>query len=167
LRKRIVDKPYVLVSDYDRTAAMKKAWITRRAEGKPYPESARNKSRARAVQRVNNGFAVSKFERKAAEVMIGLGFDIRTSVPFRGSDGQFVGVSDIVLPARRIIVECHGTYFHGGRFSWQDIDKTQLRNLGREEVKCNFLKQTGWEVRILWEHDFNSDPRGAVLAVVR
>lgn len=166
-RKRVVERPYNIVADYDRTAAGKKAWETRRANGKPYPEAAREKARARAIERVNSGFNVSQFERKAAEMFRAIGVDILTSVPLRGASGRFVGVCDIVVPARRIVIECHGNYWHGGRFTWESADDTQLRNLAQEERKVAAVRALGFETRLLWEQDFRQDPSGACLAVLR
>ena len=169
---------------------MKKAWETRRAnmranpdahavveprvtrvrtlaQPRPYPESARIKARADAIERLQHGARVSKFERKVAEVFRSLGFVVLTSFPLRRADGTFACVFDIVIPQRRIIVECHGTYWHGGRWTWDTPTAAQLKNLTYEERKLVTSKKMGLELRILWEHEFKRDPCGACLAVVR
>lgn len=166
-RKRVVLRPYRLVSDVDRSAATKKAWETRRRNPKPYPDSARKKAAAGAVERIQNGAKISCFEKKAAEVFRLLGFDVQTSVAVRRSDGTFRCVFDVVLPTRRIVVECHGTYFHGGRWSWLEPTVTQAKNLRYEARKVVDAASLGLDLRILWEHEFEKDPCGACLAVVR
>lgn len=166
-RQRVVARPYTLVSDYDRKRAAQKAWKTRRANAKPYPEAARVKAAARAVERVQHGDRVSKFERKVAEVFRSLGFVVDTSVGARSADGRFVAVFDIVLPLRRIVVECHGDYWHGGRWTWTDADATQTKNLTRERGKVALARALGLDMRLLWEREFKKDPRGSCLAVVR
>lgn len=165
-RKRVVNKPYVRTAVVDYVAAAKKTWETRRRNAKPYPEAAREKARARAIQRLQNGRGVSAFEKKAAEVFRSIGFDVRTSVPVRSAIGTFAHVFDIVLPRRRIVIECHGSYFHGGRWTWLDPDHTQAKNLAYEERKLATARRLGLDLRILWEHEFKKDPTGACLAVV-
>jgi G:T-mismatch repair DNA endonuclease (very short patch repair protein) len=167
VRKRVVTVPYAPARPYDRQAAAAKAWEVRRANPKPYPESARVKARAQLADNLDKLGGVSKFERKAAEVYRDLGFSIDTSCVARNTDGTFYAVYDIVIPARRIIVECHGTYWHGGRWTWDDANAAQLKNLRYEERKNAFARSQGFEVRILWEHHFRKDPVGAALAVVR
>jgi G:T-mismatch repair DNA endonuclease (very short patch repair protein) len=166
-RKRVVTNPYVITRTFDRSAAAQKAWDTRRRDARPYPNAAREKARARAIERLQHGDRVSKFERKAAEVFRRLGFSIDTSVAVRSSNGTFAHVFDIVIASRRIAVECHGTYWHGGRWSWVECDSTQAKNLAYEERKMVAAFRIGLDVRILWEHHFKEDPAGACLAVVR
>ena len=166
-RVRVVEKPYVIVAEYDRKSAAQKAWQTRHANPKPYPEAARQKAASRAIERIEHGDKVSKFERKAAQVFRLLGFDICTSVGVRSERGVFAAVFDIVVPVRRIIIECHGDYWHGGRWLWQSPDATQAKNLAREAGKIELARALGYEVRLLWEQQFKRDPCGACLAVVR
>jgi G:T-mismatch repair DNA endonuclease (very short patch repair protein) len=166
VRKRTVTEPYVTVNPMPHEARLR-GWETRRANPKPYPESARLKARAQLADNLDKLGGVSKFERKAAEVYRRLGFNIDTSCISRNADGTFYAVYDIVIPARRIIVECHGTYWHGGRWTWDDAKPAQLKNLAYEERKNVFAASQGFEVRILWEHHFRKDPIGAALAVVR
>jgi hypothetical protein len=167
IRRRIVEKPYVVVATYDRSAAMQKAWQTRRANPKPYPEAARLEAASRCVKRINHGFHVSQFERKAAEILLTIGAKVYTSVPIRNTAGQFIAVFDLYLPLRRMAIECHGTYWHGGRFSWQTPDTAQEKNLLYEAKKLILARSLGIDLRILWEHDFKRDPTGALLAAIR
>lgn len=167
VRKRTVTRPYVLVSAYDRSAAMKRAWITRRLNAKPYPDSARNKARANLIQSLERLGAVSKFERKAAKVLNSLGFNVASGCVLRNTDGTFGIVFDIMLPERRIVIECHGNYWHGGRWSWDTPNAAQAKNLVYEERKAIAAAEMGFDLRILWEGEFKKDPYGALLAVVR
>lgn len=167
VRQRVCPKSYVLVSTHDRRAAMLKAWDTRRKFPKPYPDAARNKARAQLIQNLNKLGGVSKFERKAAQVLKSLGFNVATSAILRNVDGTFGAVFDIVLPERRLIIECHGTYWHGGRWTWDDPNASQAKNLSYERSKSVAARSFGFDLRILWEHEFRKDPCGALLAVVR
>lgn len=162
-----MEKPYVRTALVDYSAALKKAWKSRRLNPKPYPEAARQRAAARAVERITKGGGVSKFEKKVAGVFRRLGFEVQTSVPVRSATGAFAHVFDIVLPQRRIVVECHGTYFHGGRWTWVEADRTQAKNLAYEKLKLATTRRLDLDFRILWEHEFKIDPFGACLAVVR
>jgi len=165
-RVRVVGVPYVRVAEVDRVAASKKAWETRRRNPKPYPESAREKARADAIERLHKGSRVSAFERKAAEVFRRLGFQVFTSTSVRNLGGKFAHVFDISIPARGIMVECHGTYWHGARWTWDEPNGTQAKNLAYEARKLAFAQSVGLDLRILWEHEFKRDQNGACLAVV-
>jgi G:T-mismatch repair DNA endonuclease (very short patch repair protein) len=148
-------------------ASSRRAVATRKKNGKPYPEAARAEAARRACERVNKGFGISKFERKVADVYRSLGFSISTSAVVRGEDGRYSCVFDIVIPSRRIVVECHGSYWHGGRWTWDDPNPAQARNLAREEFKIGVARSLGFSWRTVFEHDFRKDPRGACLAAVR
>ena len=166
MRKRTVSKPYNRVCDYDHRAAGLKAWVTRRANAKPYPESARAKLRAHALHQMQSGSRVSKFEREVAATLRRLGFNLATQTAVRGQDGRFACVFDIVLPARKLVIECHGSYWHGGRFTWDTPGPAQAKNLVFEERKLEIARELGFELRLLWEHAFNLDPCGACLTAV-
>jgi G:T-mismatch repair DNA endonuclease (very short patch repair protein) len=167
VRQRVVSKPYNITAEWDRSAASEKGWHTRRREAKPYPDAARKKARARAIQQIEKGRRVSKFERKAAQVFRHLGFRVVPSLAFRRSDGTFACVFDIYLPGRRLVVECHGGYWHGGRWTWDEPDATQAKNLRYERRKHALARERGLDLRLLWEKEFKQDPTGACLAVVR
>jgi G:T-mismatch repair DNA endonuclease (very short patch repair protein)/endogenous inhibitor of DNA gyrase (YacG/DUF329 family) len=164
-RQRVVDRPYEIRAVWDRSAAAKKGGETRRRNAKPYPQSAKREASARMSKRIQAGFAVSKLEHEAAEVMARLGIVARPGVLIRGARGRIFGVIDLVV--RDLAIEVHGTYWHGGRWSWLAPDAAQARNLEREEAKVAAVRALGYRPRILWEHDFKRDPVGAVLAVVR
>ena len=167
VRQRVVEKPYVIVKTYDRTEAMKKAWQTRRSSGKAYPDTSRDKARTNLIKNLQNLGGVSKFERKAAEVLRLLGFNAASSVTARNANGTFGCVFDLLIPERRLIVECHGNYWHGGRWTWDSPNAAQTKNLAYEERKRIAALAMGFDLRILWESEFKKDPCGALLAVVR
>jgi G:T-mismatch repair DNA endonuclease (very short patch repair protein) len=129
----------------------------------------RRKCAANMSERIQNGdiTPVSKFERETADVMRRLGFNIETSVGIRQANGRFVAVFDITIPDRRIAIECHGSFWHGGRWSWERPTKAQARNLAYEERKRVLAINLGLDLRVLWEHQFHEDPIGACLTVCR
>lgn len=167
-RQRVVTLPYRIVAVYDRAAAGKRAWATRRSRGAPrISDETRASWSAHAVARILRGGSVSKFEQEVAATFRRLGFGVLGSLALRGSGGRYAHVFDLYIGARRIVVECHGTYWHGGRWSWDEPDGVQRRNLAYEERKVLEAKRLGFDLRLLWEHDFKADPVGACLAAVR
>lgn len=166
-RKRTVERPYVLTAIYDRTEAAKKAWQTRRQSGKPYPDAARIKARANVIQQFKKLGRVSKFEREAAKMLRGLGFNVGDSCYTRNFNGTFGCVFDLLLPERRLIIECHGNYWHGGRWTWETPLPIQVKNLTYEERKAIFARSIEYDLRILWESEFKKDPVCALLSIVR
>jgi G:T-mismatch repair DNA endonuclease (very short patch repair protein) len=169
IRQRVVTQPYSIRAEYDRKAAAQKAVQTRRANAKPYPEAARQAAAARMTKLIAEGLVapVSRFEKEAAEVYRRLGFEVLTQVPVRRPDGTFFCVYDIVLPARRIVVECHGTFWHGGRWTWETPSAAQVKNLGYEMRKHIVTRSLGLDLRVLHEKHFRQDPLGACLVCVR
>jgi G:T-mismatch repair DNA endonuclease (very short patch repair protein) len=163
----VVEKPYVLLKEYDRKLAAQRRWETRRANPKPYPESARARAREQAIARHAHGGSVSQFERDVASVYRTLGFTIETSVPVRRANGTYLHVFDIVVPVRCLVVECHGTYWHGARWIGTEATPSQSKNLRYEERKHETARQLGIDLRVLWEHHFRQDPVGACLSTVR
>jgi G:T-mismatch repair DNA endonuclease (very short patch repair protein) len=170
-RRRIVSRPYVLVADYDRSAAVKRAWATRRARGfVPSLRSrllGRRSAIARAIVPCNRGGGVSKFEGRVGSTFRALGFGAVGSKIVRRKDGTFAHVFDLYIGARHIVVECHGTYWHGARWSWESPTVAQSRNLEYEERKLREARRLGLDFRIVWEHEFKRDPVGACLRAVR
>jgi len=169
IRQRVVTQPYTIRAKYDRRVAAKKAIETRRTNAKPYPEAARRAAAARMTKLIAEGLIapVSKFEKEAAEVYRRLGFDILTQVPVRRPNGTYLCVYDIVLPARRIVVECHGTFWHGGRWTWETAAAAQVKNLSYEVRKHVVTREMGLDLRMLHEKHFREDPLGACLMCVR
>lgn len=110
---------------------------------------------------------VSRFEKKVASTFRRLGFAIETGVAIRRENGTYACVLDIVVPSRRLVVECHGSYWHGARWTWTEGSEVQKKNLIYEDRKHALLKVIGFDLRLLWEHDFRRDPVGACLVSVR
>ena len=167
VRQRVVSAPYTITAVYDRRAAILKAWVTRRAKPPSYPDSARVKARAQLIENLKRLGGVSKFEVKVAKVLRTLGFNVGCSAYARNTNGTFGCVYDLVLPERRLIIECHGDYWHGGRWTWDAPNTAQVKNLIYEQRKTVAAITMGFDLRILWESQFKKDPVGAVLSVVR
>lgn len=142
-RSRVVDKTYVITKTYDKRTASLKAWETRRRNNKPYPEDARNKARINLANNLKNLGKISKFEKKVFSIIKKIGVNAAQSCIARNKNGTFLCIFDIVIPERKIIIECHGTYWHGGRWSWEKINKSQIKNLLHEEKKLE-LSRKNW-----------------------
>lgn len=170
-RSRTVSKPYVYVAVTDRQAAARKAAASRRANAKPYPESARERLRANAVAQLSAsqvGFGVSKFELRVAATLARLGFEVAPSHRVRDpATGKWSAVFDIYLPQRGILLECNGNYFHGGQWSWLPLDRIQAGGVARDERKARLARELHLDLRVVWESSFSADPVGSVLSALR
>lgn len=67
---------------------------------------------------------------------------------------------DFAFPARKLAIECQGTYFHIDPRVYKNgpINAIQRRNFGRDKAKkkicCN---QEGWAIIELWEQEIRND----------
>lgn len=96
----------------------------------------------------------------------------RRGLRYRKHVAKLPGKPDIVFPRAKIAVFIDGDFWHGYRFplwrqkltpQWEDkISKTRARD------KENFrrLRQDGWQVIRLWQHEVKSDLCGCVLRII-
>ena len=86
---------------------------------------------------------------------------------FRKHCGWLPGRPDLVFVRSRVVVFVDGDYWHGWRFpEWKEklgsYWKQKIENNRRRDVR-NFrrLRNAGWLVIRLWEHDVEREERGA------
>jgi len=87
---------------------------------------------------------------------------------FRKHCGWLPGRPDLVFVRSRVVVFVDGDYWHGWRFpEWKEklgsYWKQKIENNRRRDVR-NFrrLRNAGWLVIRLWEHDVERDPRRCI-----
>ena len=87
---------------------------------------------------------------------------------FATNDRRLPGSPDVVFHREKVAVFIHGDFWHGWRFPvwrhavsrfWQD--KIQ-ENRNRDRRNVAKLRQRGWYVIRLWQHEVESDLAGCV-----
>src|ERR1041385_2467858 len=115
LTKRVVTKPYMIRTQYDRTESGKKGWRTRGENGtNRHSEATRTKlSKATSIA-ISSGKLprVSKIEDIVAEELTALGIIFTRQFVIRDNLGRFSSVIDFVLPTLKIAIEVNGTFWH-------------------------------------------------------
>lgn len=165
--KRIVSSPYVLVKEYDRKAAGKKAAATRKRLGNHrHGEATREKLRlAAAAQIARRGTRqVSKIEEKVAEELVRIGVAHERQIAIRHPvTGRFCALVDFRLSPTRVI-EVNGTFWHADPRFYPDGPQSpaQLRTADRYRKKIAALDELGIEVVEIWEADIDKDVVQAV-----
>jgi DNA mismatch endonuclease (patch repair protein) len=89
----------------------------------------------------------------------------KRGIRFRTHYCGVVGKPDIALPRSRKAVFLHSDFWHGWRLpAWEhilpsDFWKIKLqKNRKRDQKVKRILRRQGWNVAVLWEHSFRSNP---------
>lgn len=89
----------------------------------------------------------------------------RRGVYFQKHYQKAAGSPDIALPRKKIAVFIDGDFWHGYRFSrYRDrLPKEYWRekiesNIKRDKRNRRILKNEGWEVMRVWEHELKKKP---------
>jgi G:T-mismatch repair DNA endonuclease (very short patch repair protein) len=159
LTKRIVTAPYRLVSDYDRSAASRKTWQTRRNAGKDrHSEATKERLRQATIAHISRnaeGLHVSELENKVAEELTRMGIAFTRQRPIRDPrTGRFVGVVDFWIDDR-IALEINGTFWHADPrlFPGGPAFSSQRRTCERYARKVAALNRLGVPLVEAWEAD--------------
>lgn len=97
----------------------------------------------------------------------------RQGLRFRIHAKWLPGTPDIVFTRRRIAVFVDGDFWHGYRFDeWKDKLKPYwsekiTRNRLRDEAHTTALRELGWSVVRIWEHEMKQDPNSCVARITR
>jgi len=172
LTKRIVVKPYILVSEYDRHAAGLKAWRTRRRLGHDkHSEATKERLRQATIKYIAhnvNGYHVSALENRVAQELTRFDIPYIRQFPIRNPQtGRYVAVIDFLIDDK-IALEVNGTFWHADPRFYPDgpIFDTQKRTANRYAVKSAILKSLGLPLIEVWESDleqnFTKALRGAL-----
>ncbi len=85
---------------------------------------------------------------------------------FRLHDKNLPGKPDIILPKYRTVIFVHGCFWHGHRnCKYFSIPKTRTewwtqkinKNRINDKIASNALKDTGWNVIVVWECAIKGD----------
>jgi DNA mismatch endonuclease (patch repair protein) len=103
----------------------------------------------------------------------------RLGYRFRLHRADLPGRPDIVLPSRHKIILVHGCFWHMHRCKFgRVVPKTneefwkekRLRNRDRDKITLRQLRQSGWDVLVLWEcwlkHSPEDEIRHSLLAFI-
>jgi DNA mismatch endonuclease (patch repair protein) len=87
---------------------------------------------------------------------------------FVTNDRRLPGSPDVVFRRDKVAVFIHGDFWHGWRFpSWRQTvsrfwqDKIE-KNRKRDRRNVARLRQQGWDVVRLWQHEIESDLKACV-----
>jgi DNA mismatch endonuclease (patch repair protein) len=90
----------------------------------------------------------SGLELKARAWLAGWGIDFEAQTPF----GRWH--ADLYVPARRLVIEVNGCYYHSCTpcgYIGPNPDSAE-----RDHRKAAWLRSRGYQVLVIWEHDFGS-----------
>lgn len=98
---------------------------------------------------------------------------MRYRLKYRVNGRMLIGRPDLVFPGKRLAVFVDGCFWHGcpehatkpkkNAEFWKNKLK---RNVERDEEVSESLRQQGWIVMRIWEHDINSDLNKVVQDIV-
>lgn len=164
LTGRVISRPYNLVAEYDRSAALLKAWRTRRACGKDrHSEATRERLRQATIRHISrkaSGCHVSELENKVAQELARQRFIFERQFAVRDpSSGRYVAVADFYFPAIPAILEVNGTFWHADPRIYPDgpIFPSQKRTLVRYARKVEALKKLRIPLAEVWEADLDEN----------
>lgn len=127
----------------------------------------RRKDRLTAQQRSANMRAIRAFgtaPEKQVETWLR-----QLRVSYRKHDHHLPGRPDFVFPRRRKVVLVHGDFWHGWQFPrWASrlsnaYWKPKIeRNRRYDRRNRRLLREAGWSVLIIWEHQIRENPDAVV-----
>lgn len=129
----------------------------------PAPSSENARNTMRANRRVSG---MERRLRSALWAAGARGYRVQTSLP---------GRPDIVFPAERIAVLAHGCFWHGCPACNPPKPKANAAfwaeklgaNVARDTRVREQLRELGWEVVIVWEHQLRDDMTGVADELMR
>ncbi len=96
----------------------------------------------------------------------------RRGLRFRKHVKDLPGKPDVVFSKAKVVVFIDGDFWHGYRFSsWEhkvsDFWKEKItKNRARDKKNHRKLKEMGWTVIRLWQHDLKRDFDGCIEKIV-
>jgi len=107
-----------------------------------------------AIKKIFSHKPMNKLEKKVADYLDLK--NIKYKFQFFINDNGVCKSYDFKLKNSNIIIEVHGDYWHGGagvKKHHFDV-KSTIKN---DKLKQRMAKTNGYEVKVLWEHDLNTD----------
>jgi len=128
------------------------------------PDNLSREQRSYCMSRVRN--RDTDLEQKMRSKLHKLGYRFRKHVK------TLPGTPDIVFPSPKVVVFLDGDFWHGYRFpAWIDKVSPFWRKkigLNRDRDQKNFrnLRNSGWKVMRIWQHEIKKDPKGCVNRII-
>jgi len=97
---------------------------------------------------------------------------VAAGLTFTKHDAGLPGSPDFVFPRQKLVVFVHGDFWHGWRFPvWQHRmnqfwREKIARNRARDKRNTRLLRQRGWKVVRIWEHQVECNALECVRRVV-
>ena len=91
---------------------------------------------------------------------------------YRKTDARFPGKPDIVLPKYKTVIFINGCFWHGHEgckyFVWPKSNEQFWRNkiegnISRDQRNAMLLRDSGWEVIVIWECQLKKDSFSEVM----
>ena len=91
---------------------------------------------------------------------------------YRKNDARFPGKPDIVLPKYKTVIFVNGCFWHGHEgckyFVWPKSNEQFWRNkiegnISRDQRNAMLLRDSGWEVIVIWECQLKKDSFSEVM----
>lgn len=160
-----------MVAVWDRKAAIRKAWETRRRLGThrcsdTTKERLRHATSQRIASRMQHGRCISSIEEIVAKELTRLAVPFQRQVGIRSkTTGRYVACADFVLDGR-IVLEVNGSFWHADPRSYPDgpAYPSQLRTATAYAKKKDALAVLGIPLVEVWEADLTDN---ATLAVAQ
>lgn len=120
--------------------------------GRKLSDSHKLKLRLASIQNPNSKFSNTSIERSIAAELVRRGF-VRDRDFFQNTGISCIANVDFYLPARRIIIECDGCYWH----NCPDHRSTCNEEISKSDrKKTEALQKNGFTVYRFWEHEINT-----------
>ena len=86
---------------------------------------------------------------------------------YRKNDKRYPGKPDIVLPKYKTVIFVNGCFWHKHnckRFVWPSSNQDYwgpkiLKNVERDNINVQLLRDAGWKVIIIWECELKNNSR--------
>ena len=117
---------------------------------------------------------MSKIRSKNTKIEVSVFRELRKrKIYFQKHYGRIPGNPDISLPRKKKAIFIDGDFWHGYEFFklkerlaegyWMSKIKS---NMERDKLNTEKLKNIGWKILRIWEHDINKDLSGVVDRII-
>ena len=118
-------------------------------------------------------YCMSRVKNKDTKIEIAVRSALhRRGLRFRKNVTRLPGRPDIVFGPARVVVFLDGDFWHGYRFgTWADRIPNRWRDkisatIRRDSSNREFLRETGWQVLSVWQHEVHDDFRACIDRIV-
>lgn len=97
----------------------------------------------------------------------------KRGIHFQRHHKKTLGSPDIALPSKKIAIFIDGDFWHGFRYpAWKKRLKSKFwrdkieRNRRRDKLYHQRLRNQGWKVKRIWEHQLKKDFPGTIKKII-